>query len=205
MPKGSTKRRPRTQADLLDAALDTFAEFGYQTASIEEICRRAGYSRGAFYSNYGSREELFFALYDVQTARVIDRYAELATTIATDRLTLEDIAELAARVDVEERKWYLVFAEFMLYAIRTPAAAETLTKRDEDLRAKVAELLAGALADAGLHPDIDIDQLVRMITIIREGGLPRTMMAPMINPAGQIEAQLIRLLLSAATKPNSAA
>ncbi|MFI6446619.1 TetR family transcriptional regulator [Kitasatospora sp. NPDC050543] len=46
MPKGVTKRRPRTRAALLRAALETFAEQGFHAASIEHICERAGYTRG---------------------------------------------------------------------------------------------------------------------------------------------------------------
>ena len=58
-----TKRRVRTRANLLDAAFAVFAAKGFGRVSIEEVCEAAGYSRGAFYSNFDSLDELFFALY----------------------------------------------------------------------------------------------------------------------------------------------
>ena len=58
-----TRRRVRTRANLLDAAFSVFAAKGFGHVSIEEVCEAAGYSRGAFYSNFSSLDELFFALY----------------------------------------------------------------------------------------------------------------------------------------------
>src|SRR5690606_3739844 len=58
-----TRRRVRTRTNLLAAAFTVFAAKGFGRVSIEEICEAAGYSRGAFYSNFASLDELFFALY----------------------------------------------------------------------------------------------------------------------------------------------
>ena len=69
MPKGPTKRRPETRRRLLDAALAVFAEKGFNGARIEDVCAAAGYTRGAFYSNVATKEELFFALCDDHAAR----------------------------------------------------------------------------------------------------------------------------------------
>jgi AcrR family transcriptional regulator len=44
------------------AASEVFAESGFDGASVEAICERAGFTRGAFYSNFASKEELFFGL-----------------------------------------------------------------------------------------------------------------------------------------------
>lgn len=77
MPKGLTKRRPRTRARLLEAALAVFAERGFHGTSIEDICQQAGFTRGAFYSNFASKDELFLALFDAHTEQVLDRLRDI--------------------------------------------------------------------------------------------------------------------------------
>src|SRR4051794_20218096 len=65
----------RTRAEILDAAALIFAERGFLGASVEAITETAGYSRGAFYSNFASKEELFAELLQ---DRVYTRYREMA-------------------------------------------------------------------------------------------------------------------------------
>lgn len=57
-----TARRGRTRARLVEAAAGVFAERGVDGASVELICERAGFTRGAFYSNFATKEQLLFAV-----------------------------------------------------------------------------------------------------------------------------------------------
>jgi AcrR family transcriptional regulator len=74
----TTRRRETTRQRLLDAAAQVFAEVGLDAASVEAVCERAGFTRGAFYSNFDSQNELFLELsarvarerVDAVTARV---------------------------------------------------------------------------------------------------------------------------------------
>ena len=54
--------RAETLERLLDAALKTFAHVGFAAASVEAICSRGGFTRGAFYSSFRTKDELFAAL-----------------------------------------------------------------------------------------------------------------------------------------------
>ena len=67
------RRRAETVERLLDAALETFAEIGFAAASVEDICRRGGFTRGAFYSSFRTKDELFAALFERETARNLSR------------------------------------------------------------------------------------------------------------------------------------
>ena len=57
-----TQRRERTRQRLMDAAAIEFATSGLDGTSVEAICERAGYTRGAFYSNFETKDELFLQL-----------------------------------------------------------------------------------------------------------------------------------------------
>lgn len=55
----------------MQAALDVFADRGFHGASIENICEKAGFTRGAFYSNFAGKDELFFTLFDASSEQLL--------------------------------------------------------------------------------------------------------------------------------------
>ncbi|HSK32534.1 MAG TPA: helix-turn-helix domain-containing protein, partial [Propionicimonas sp.] len=64
-----TPRRTQTREKLMDAATTLFAQKGVLAASVEEICERAEFTRGAFYSNFADKDELCLAVLNRQAAR----------------------------------------------------------------------------------------------------------------------------------------
>jgi AcrR family transcriptional regulator len=87
------ERQAATRAALLEAGARVFIERGFAGASVEAIAEAAGFTRGAFYSNFESREQLFAELLQ---ERVYARYAEMATrsTPSTLREVGEELAEI---------------------------------------------------------------------------------------------------------------
>ncbi|NBM17991.1 TetR/AcrR family transcriptional regulator [Streptomyces sp. GC420] len=195
MPRGTTKRRPRTTAALLGAALEVFAERGFHAATIEQICERAGYTRGAFYSNFKTKEELFFALFDAHSERVVTSLKALVEEVGSDAPALGRFAELLSRIEPGERAWYLVSTEFTLYAIRHPEAARVLAEHDARLRAEISRLLVDVLHRAGRSVDVDPDQLARLLVAMREGGLAQSYVEPDRLPPGELERRFLPTLL----------
>ncbi|MGF1426742.1 TetR/AcrR family transcriptional regulator [Kitasatospora sp. LaBMicrA B282] len=201
MPKGVIKRRPRTRAALLEAALAVFAAHGFRAASIEQICERAGFTRGAFYSNFSSKEELFLALFDAHSERVIARIGTLVDSVDAAQLDLAALVHLLSDVEPAERDWYLVTTEFTLHAIRDPQAAWVLAQHDARLRAELARCLTGHLARAGRTLTVDAEELARLLVAIREGGLAQSYVEPDQLPPGHLERRFLTPLLTALTVP----
>lgn len=199
MPKGVTKRRPLTRAALLRAALEAFAEDGFHATSIEQICERAGYTRGAFYSNFGSKDELFLALFDAHSERILDRMVALINSIEAQDLTLQGLVDALADVEPAERDWYLVTTEFTLHAIRDPQAASVLAQHDARLRAALARGLTRYLARAGRVLTVDADELARLLIAVREGGLAQSYVEPEQLPPGRLERRFLPALLATFT------
>ncbi|CAL9358094.1 TetR family transcriptional regulator [Streptomyces sp. DH-12] len=144
-----TRRRQRTRANLLDAAFTVFAAKGFGHVSIEEICEAAGYTRGAFYSNFAGLDELFFAL----CAQRADLIAEqVSGALASDGPDL-DVAAAVDRVSevlLLDRDWLLVKTDFLVHAARDPRAADTLLDHRARLRRAVADRLERARGHTGL-------------------------------------------------------
>lgn len=65
----ATPRRAKTQNDLMDAAFDIFVSKGVDGPSIYELATSAGYTRGAFHSNFVSKEHLFLATLERELSR----------------------------------------------------------------------------------------------------------------------------------------
>ncbi|MFJ7068229.1 TetR/AcrR family transcriptional regulator [Streptomyces sp. NPDC101115] len=201
MPKGVTQRRPRTRAALLRAALETFAEHGFHASSIEQICERAGFTRGAYYSNFASKEELFLALFDEHGERIVRRLAEAIDALGPEDYTLERLARLASRVEPDERDWYLVSTEFTLHAIRDPQAAWVLARHDARLRTEIARGLELVLSRAGRELTVDTDRFARLVVALREGGLAQSYVEPAELPPGSLERDFLAPLLESVTRP----
>jgi AcrR family transcriptional regulator len=202
MPKGTTSRRPRTRAALLRAALATFAEHGFGAATIEQVCARAGYTRGAFYSNFSSKEELFLALFDEHSERTVRRIGERIAAVAAEAdLTVEALVDALVDIDPDERDWYLVTTEFTLHAIRDPQAAWVLARHDARLRAELARGLGAHLARVGRVLTADPDEVARLLVAIREGGLAQSYVEPDLLPPGLLERRFLAPLLTALTAP----
>lgn len=142
-----TKRRAQTRARLLDAAFQVFAAKGFGQATIEEVCSTAGFTRGAFYSNFTTMEELFYALYERHAALITDQVAQALAAPA------KDLAEATGRVVdslLLDRQWALVRGDFVLHAARHPEVAAEWKARQDGLRAVLASRLAPTSARANM-------------------------------------------------------
>jgi AcrR family transcriptional regulator len=114
------ERQSNTRAGLVDAAERLFSAQGFDATSLDAVADEAGYTKGAVYSNFASKEDLFFAVYE----RRVDRYlagVEQHIAAADDAVeaVLEVIAGIAARRENDDG-WLAVFLEFWTHVLRHP-------------------------------------------------------------------------------------
>ncbi|MFD6324875.1 TetR/AcrR family transcriptional regulator [Streptomyces sp. NPDC058442] len=138
-----TGRRARTRANLLGAAFSVFAAKGYGHVSIEEVCEAAGYTRGAFYSNFAGLDELFFALY-AERAELIAEQVSSALAQGGPDLDVPAAVDRVTEVLLLDRDWLLVKTDFLVHAARDPEVSRSLLEHRARLRRAVADRLARA-------------------------------------------------------------
>jgi AcrR family transcriptional regulator len=163
------QRQEHTRRCLLEAAGRVFARRGLAQASVDEVAADAGFTKGAVYANFGSKEELFLAMLD---ARFAARLEELDRVLRTDappeaqarEAGREFVAHLAG-----DTEWQRLFFEAALHASRHEAFREKLQGRYAEMRARMATLLEARAAAGGFDPGVPFDQLAMMIFAMANG------------------------------------
>src|ERR1051325_10850530 len=88
------RRVGHTRSLLLDAAEEVFAEKGFTPATLDDIAHAAGYTKGAIYKHFTTKEDLFLAVSDRFWRRYFDNFAEVMSTAKTvTARELDDIAD----------------------------------------------------------------------------------------------------------------
>lgn len=124
--RSRSEQQAETRRRLLDGAAEVFRRRGFQGASVEAIAREAGYTRGAFYSNFESKEQLFVELLQ---DRVYEGYRRLLEDVPTGGDTplerLRVAAEQAAdRQRNDDDRWlFELWLELLAHAVRHPEFA----------------------------------------------------------------------------------
>jgi AcrR family transcriptional regulator len=140
---------------LLDASERVFARRGYRGASLDEIAAEAGYSKGAVYSNFASKEDLFLALLDAHVGGPDGSRPAEWGLVAADGSPSAALTALATPTDPAAWEWGMLTMEFFLYAAREPAVRERLAAVLEQQRLSLASTIEAAwpqLASAPLGP-----------------------------------------------------
>lgn len=171
-----TPRRERTRERLLDAAFTVFAHHGIRGASIEAVCEAAGFTRGAFYSNFSSKEELFLALAERATRRQLTSLESIGDDVELDFVHdgVVDYEAIRAVLSVvitdpgDARQWALMRAELELLAMRDPAVGRPFLAQEEKLRAELGGAIRRILDSCGLRFTVDERTAVDLLVGVYE-------------------------------------
>jgi len=169
-------RTPRTQVReaVLAAAEALFRSRGFQAASLEDIARAAKLTKGAVYSNFAGKDELFLAVLETHVGHTIARYRAAASDEGDldagelEGRTLDRMAAFLAISAVEDAAWSAAFAEFALHASRRPATATALATVRGRLRQEVIALLR-PIVDHGQADEARLERAATLFFAIGNG------------------------------------
>lgn len=165
-----TPRRSQTRERLIDAAVVLFAEKGVLGASVEEICERAQFTRGAFYSNFSDKDALCLAVLIRQAARELAATEEAVDALRPGVLGASSIEELvdaalSVFISAQPRSTEDMVAglELRLYAIRNPALRPAFLALNAEMVAKVGGLLETAVDRVGARMLVPTEQAIDLL------------------------------------------
>ena len=154
------EQRDVTRTRLLDAAEKVFVDRGFHAASVDDVAEEAGYSKGAVYSNFENKDELFLAVLE----RRVDSRALAAGSAVPDDQPITEQAEQAGNAFFE------VFLQQSQWSL--------LLMSSDDLATVLFALGDGFIMTKLIEPDEIHDDLFGQALVLMLAGLQSTEPAP---------------------------
>lgn len=187
----ATRSRENTRARLLEAAEQLFAEVGLDGASVEAVCERAGFTRGAFYSNFESKDELFLMLAGRVAEKRVNAVRERVSEITAEGglapgCDPTDLLQKVMDSGSDDRMGVMLMSEIRIRALRDAQFGAAYLAQEREMVGSIAQIVTD-IVDAGeLQLRVPAEVAGRILMIVWEGMTVRGAMA------GQDDAQLRR-------------
>jgi AcrR family transcriptional regulator len=170
-PLTPERRRQQTREYLLKAATKVFSERGFHGASIDEVASAAGFTKGAVYSNFKNKEDLFLAVLDEQQAK--EMAALRATLDASEVPPEERLYEFVSLVQSQSEElggdFRTMYLELCLYALRNPEVRSKLVAFNERIVDSVARIIEEERRRRKIADVEPPEDLARLVTALFRG------------------------------------
>lgn len=175
-PLTPERRRQMTREHLLRAAAQVLAERGFHGASLDEVAAAAGFSKGAVYSNFRNKEDLFLAVLAWRYAEEMQALHDTLGSQEPSESRLSEFVDLVRGQEDSAGGWGRLYEEFHLYALRNPTARAKLAELDRVNVEEVARVIEGERARLDFHPVESATDAARIvIALIRGVGMMRAL------------------------------
>lgn len=185
------EKQATTRAALLDAGADVFTQVGYEAATVDGITEAAGFSRGAFYSNFDTKDELFLTLIE---SRIDSSLSDIASAFQQGATASERIKSGGKFLDslvARDRQWCLLYMEFWSRAVRDPKLRKRFASQYEAWRAGITEMIEAQSLELGIKLDAPAREFASALIALFEGHV----LQQLIDPKGFEEGFFTRVLL----------
>lgn len=164
------RRRELTRTALVEAAALEFARKGFHGASLDAIAAEAGFTKGAIYSNFEGKEDLFFAVVDHRSEGLLAQVSDLIDGASGDLDSmLEQVARVVAHASAQDRDWLMLEVEVWLYAQRNPEASGKLAAHRRAGIERTASFIRTAADVAGFSLRVPAEQLAQVLSAATDG------------------------------------
>jgi AcrR family transcriptional regulator len=163
------EQREQTRGCLVAAAAKVFTRRGYDNASLDEVAEEAGFTKGAVYSNFKGKEDLFLATIDTHFEERLQSIKRVMQEEPDEQGTAH-----AAGMDFMDKlnrdpDYFVLFFEFWAYAQRNPGVKKKFLPRVQRFRSALAELFEAKSDVTGLELPMPTEQLASMLIAMAAG------------------------------------
>lgn len=192
-------RRADVRARILEAAGSVFLTHGYADTTVSDVAAAAGFTKGAVYSNFGGKPELFSAVFAERSAAVAVIAMTESRALDQDQPREQVVASLAASLTAQvtqASKWPTALAEFRALAVRDEAVGRVYAELRLRQRSQLEDQLRSQADALGLPPTFDYPVAANLLLTVTNALAAEFAAAPRSTPAELIRASLARLLES---------
>ena len=150
------RRRENTRARLLAAAEEVFVHKGLKRVTVDDLVGAAGFTRGAFYSNFSSIEEVFYELFRQQSEAMLAIVREVVDEAPEEEFSIGLVLERLRPLSV---RWFVIQAEFTLLALRNDEARALFQEHRATFENQMVGLIGDLVARLGRVPTVPLEQL----------------------------------------------
>ena len=169
MPRLSrAEKREETRRALLNSAARCFARSGFEAAAIDVIAEDAGYSRGAFYSNFQSKDEVFLLLLKAHLKAELGSLEDMLAKVQSSDDLISRVAHRYRNLGRDE-DWCLLFSEFQLYVMRDGSKASAFKALFDEYRLRLSAMIGECCERIGLTLEITPYELAVSLLSIAHG------------------------------------
>jgi AcrR family transcriptional regulator len=161
--------RDQTRARLLDAAQAVFTSKGFGAASVEDVAADAGYSRGAFYSNFASKSELLLAVLKRDHDTIMQRLSAIFDDSEASRADMEARVLQYYSECYQDNACFLLWVEAKLHASRDAAFREKFNALMRELRQSTSAYISAFSERVGTPLTMPADQMALGLIALCDG------------------------------------
>lgn len=195
------RSRTNTRARLLEAAAQVIADKGLAGASVDDLASAAGFTRGAFYSNYSSKEELLTDLFRSHSALMVDAARTALAQLPRTGFTQEMIGHVFAAIAPLGSIYFVIEHEYLLIANRDPAIRERFWRDTSELTTVIEDIITDVLGRLGREAIIPVQQLTFIVTATYMTWLSRMVVAGPHDEEFTFASDLVPTLLESFSRP----
>jgi TetR/AcrR family transcriptional regulator, transcriptional repressor of aconitase len=160
--------RAQTRATLIAVGRKHFLRFGLGGAVTEKIAEDAGYSRGALYSNFDSKEELFVAVSHEEQARHVDFFRSLLKDEPSSKKRVKKLRDAIAGL-MTDHDWIVLRAEFEVGALRSESIRKSFVEAHRQQLRDGGELVRNLLRSPDVTSRLTPDDFITVIINLAHG------------------------------------
>jgi AcrR family transcriptional regulator len=165
------EKQARTRAKLMRSAAKLFCRHGLEQASVDDIAQDAGFTKGAFYSNFKSKEELFLAMLDEKFGEEIDRIESALQADEAPDEAARHAGEAFVRSVRADREWERLYFEFIAYASRNEDFRQEFLTRCLAMNERLEEVYRRWHDRVGITAPMPLRDITSMVSIMADGFL----------------------------------
>lgn len=193
------ERRIETRERILKAALQCFSEMGYAATSVEDICKAAGKSKGAFFYNFPTKQAVFLALLDRWLETIDTMMAASRQDAQTIPAALDNMSQALTVVFIQAGGHLPMFLEFWTQASHDPQVWQSLISPYQRYQTYFSQLIRDGIAEGSLRP-VDPDVASWTLVSLALGLLLQGSLDPNGARWDQVTTQAVQILINGLRK-----